>query len=338
MRSARGNAFRLGVSAAATIGVLFVLEAGARLLDLPSRPFVVPTAANCLQRSRTLGMRLAPNCSATWSDPALSGKDSTMFHTNALGLRDREVEDDGAARILALGDSCTWGWEVSQDEAYPQELQRLLDEHYGARRYRVINAGVPGYTTYQGLTFLRDAGLELHPTIVIIGFAFNDASHLPDIEASLARQRALFPLIWVDDALLARSKLWQWLRTRFGSAAANLTYRSVCPSFAPARARADMPSEAMVRVPPDKFGRNLTAMVDLSRAHGAKPLLLSFAGPPQPEQPYANAIGEVATAMDVPLVVYTGPRIDLVHPTRDGYGPLAAAILARLRSAGYIPD
>ncbi len=320
------------------VGLLFVLETGARILDLPTRPFVVPTATNCLRRSRTLGMEFLPNCSATWTDPVFSGKDSTTFHTNALGLRDSDIEEHGAIRILALGDSCTWGWQVPQDDAYPQELQRLLDEHYGARRYRVINAGEPGYTTYQGLTFLRDTALQLHPAIVIIGFGFNDGSRLPDIEVSIARQRALFPLILADDALLAHSKLWRWLRTRFGPAAPNTADRSAWLPFAPASAQADTPSEPMVRVSPAQFARNLTAIVALCRAHDAKPLLLSFAGAPRPEQPYADAIGKVATAMDVPLVVYSGQRIDLIHPTRDGYAALSAAILARLQLAGYVPE
>lgn len=331
-----GIALKLAVSGAATVGFLLLCEAGARVLNLPSRPFVVPTATNCLQRSRTLGMTFAPNCSATWTDPALSGQNSTTFHTNALGLRDSDIEDDGAIRILALGDSCTWGWQVAQDEAYPQALQRLLDEAYGALRYRVINAGQPGYTSYQGLTFLRDTGLQLHPAIVIIGFGFNDSSRLPDIEVSIARARALFPLVRVDDALLAHSKLWQWLRTRFGPAPTNVVNRTALLSFA-APARADMPSQPMVRVPPDQFLRNLTAIVALCRAHGVKPLLLSFAGEPRKQHPYADAIGRVATAIDVPLVVYSGPRIDVIHPTRDGYAALAAAILARLQSAGYVP-
>jgi lysophospholipase L1-like esterase len=277
-------------------------------------------------------MEFVPNCSATWNDAALSGKAATRFRTNAIGLRDEEIADDGAVRILALGDSCTWGWQVPQDEAYPQDLQRLLDQRYGPHRYRVINAGIPGYTSYQGLIFLRDVGLELHPAIVIIGFGFNDASHLPNIEASLARQRALFRLIRIDDALLAHSTLWRWLRTQLGPAATTVSDHLAW--FGPASARAEPPTEPMVRVSPAQFVRNLTAIVDLCRTHGAKVLLLSFAGSPRPEQPYADAIGKVATAMNVPLVVYDGPRIDLIHPAREGYAALSATLLERLESVG----
>jgi hypothetical protein len=44
---------------------------------------------------------MAPNCSAT--------SEGASFRTNAFGRRGPEVADDGAVRILAIGDSCTFG-------------------------------------------------------------------------------------------------------------------------------------------------------------------------------------------------------------------------------------
>jgi hypothetical protein len=38
----------------------------------------------------------------------------------------------------------------------------------------VINAGMPGYTTYQELEFLKLYGLEMEPDLVVLGFVFND--------------------------------------------------------------------------------------------------------------------------------------------------------------------
>jgi len=38
----------------------------------------------------------------------------------------------------------------------------------------VINAGIPGYTTYQELEFLKIHGLAMKPDIVVLGFVFND--------------------------------------------------------------------------------------------------------------------------------------------------------------------
>ena len=38
----------------------------------------------------------------------------------------------------------------------------------------VINAGIPGYTTYQELEFLKIYGLQMEPDLVVLGFVFND--------------------------------------------------------------------------------------------------------------------------------------------------------------------
>ena len=43
-----------------------------------------------------------------------------------------------------------------------------------ASAVEVINAGVPGYTTYQELEFLKIHGLEMKPDVVVLGFVLND--------------------------------------------------------------------------------------------------------------------------------------------------------------------
>lgn len=98
----------------------------------------------------------------------------------------------------------------------------------------------------------------------------------------------------------------------------------------------DYPLKA-VRVPPDRFKRNLTQKVELTRQHGARAVLLSFAGDPGlGENPYAHAIGEVGKELEVLVVVYKGPRIDIVHPNAKGYAWLADQILVRLDDGGYL--
>jgi acyl-CoA thioesterase-1 len=73
--------------------------------------------------------------------------------------------------IAALGDSLTAGLGVDPDDNYPAKLQaRLNAEGY---RYRVVNAGVSGDTSSQGLNRL-DAVLEMEPDIVIVALGAND--------------------------------------------------------------------------------------------------------------------------------------------------------------------
>jgi lysophospholipase L1-like esterase len=251
-------------------------------------------------------MRFAADCTGRHAS-------GTLFRTNAFGLRDGPVADDGAPRILVVGDSCTFGWRVEEQDAYPQRLERLLAEREGARRYRVINAGVPGYTSYQGLAWLRAHGLALHPQIVVVAFWFNDALPQGDIEHALAWQRRLMPLLAVDDLAMRGSALWRWLRAR------------LMPT---------PPPDTPPRVSPERYAHNLREMVRLTRAQGGQAMLVFFA---TPESNYWPAVSAVSRDEAVPMVVYEGPRIDLVHPTREGYRTLAETLRDRLTETGLVP-
>ena len=95
--------------------------------------------------------------------------------TNSRGYRSPEVRSDRERfRVLALGNSCTFGLGVDDDETWPVRLEQALRRTVGPAA-EVINAGVPGYTSYQGKKFLERAGLALSPDLVIITFGFNDA-------------------------------------------------------------------------------------------------------------------------------------------------------------------
>jgi lysophospholipase L1-like esterase len=75
-------------------------------------------------------------------------------------------------RILAIGDSCTFGLGVNDDQSWPSQLDQLLAHNgYDAD---VINAGVPGYTSFQGKRFLETKGLSLSPDLIVACFGFND--------------------------------------------------------------------------------------------------------------------------------------------------------------------
>ncbi|MFN7146386.1 MAG: SGNH/GDSL hydrolase family protein [Myxococcota bacterium] len=63
--------------------------------------------------------------------------------TNTLRLRGPEIgpKPAGTKRILALGDSVTHGWGVTEEEAWPARLEAELRQRGAA--VEVINAGVP---------------------------------------------------------------------------------------------------------------------------------------------------------------------------------------------------
>lgn len=73
--------------------------------------------------------------------------------------------------IVAFGDSLTAGYGPDSGLSYPDYLQRdLVRDGY---RYRVVNLGVGGNTTKDGLERVKDV-LGEHPRLVIVGFGGND--------------------------------------------------------------------------------------------------------------------------------------------------------------------
>jgi lysophospholipase L1-like esterase len=308
LRRTRRLAANLLLALASGIGFVVLLELGARMLGLRTPNYLGPAKFNCLQRSAILDTEFRPSCTGTTFE--------TAIHTNALGLRGPEVRNDDSIRILALGDSCTWGWHVAQGESYPAQLQQQLDGAFGPGRYQVLNAGVPGSTSYHGLVYLRERGMALRPSIVIAAYGFNDMTPDGDVKLQIARTQAAMPMVQVDDGLLQRSTLYRWVRF-------NVDARSK---------RRDQPP----RVPAQRYRRNFTQMIQLARRHGANFVMRDMIHNAR-ERQYPEALATISQQLSVPLVVYDGPRIDVVHPTAEGNHGLASRILQTLRETRYVP-
>jgi acyl-CoA thioesterase-1 len=73
--------------------------------------------------------------------------------------------------IVCFGDSLTAGFGLDPGHSYPDLLQRELDRK--GYRYRVVNMGVSGDTTQDGLARLPMV-LADHPQIVVLEFGAND--------------------------------------------------------------------------------------------------------------------------------------------------------------------
>lgn len=56
----------------------------------------------------------------------------------------------------------------------PAALDHLLNASGDSPRYRVINAGVPAYSSFQSCLYLKKKGLQLRPDIVLFYHEFND--------------------------------------------------------------------------------------------------------------------------------------------------------------------
>ena len=73
--------------------------------------------------------------------------------------------------ILCFGDSLTAGFGTDIGQSYPDDLQRQLDAD--GYHYHVVNAGISGNTTKDGLDRIHLV-LARHPQLVVVEFGGND--------------------------------------------------------------------------------------------------------------------------------------------------------------------
>lgn len=159
----------------------------------------------------TLGWATQPNLRdvRVFGDKALN--------TNQRGLRGtKEFAYDGGGRprILLLGDSFTFGEEVSDDETYAHYLQAMLP------RVDVLNMGVHGYGHDQMLVLLREEGSKYRPDVVLLGFVVADVDRNVLGFRDYAKPR--FTVVDGKLALASDPRLpapaellrWDWLRPR----------------------------------------------------------------------------------------------------------------------------
>ena len=93
--------------------------------------------------------------------------------TNSLGLRGPEIfEATGKVRLIALGDSYTYGHQLDYESSYPALLEERLNRRGPPTEngFEVINAGVPGYNVDQAYALFtrRLAGLNPDWLVLII--------------------------------------------------------------------------------------------------------------------------------------------------------------------------
>ena len=119
--------------------------------------------------------RLRPNFQFWHTDREGSWK----FVTNSQGFRSYEdfhlEKRPGVFRVIALGDSTTEEFEVSQGDTYPAVLERYLRENgINAEDAEVFNTGISGFGTAEELIYLENEGIKYKPDAVVLGFFAND--------------------------------------------------------------------------------------------------------------------------------------------------------------------
>lgn len=244
--------------------LLGALEISARLLYREDRELY--KILNLLEPDRELFWKLRPRLNVSFQ--------GAVTVTNQLGLREKTinpVKKPGTLRILCLGASPTFGWGVAEEYRYSNVLEQLLRHSpLAGGNVEVINAGIIGYSSYQGAGLLKKLLPVLKPDIVTIPFVVNDVDKYRFfLNDGKSDKEAVAPgrVRLLIERGLARSTLVKVMRrAMFGwnTDSSELKVKAAIP-FAETR-----------RVSAQDYSQNLLAMVQACRQQGVKPVLVKM--------------------------------------------------------------
>jgi lysophospholipase L1-like esterase len=305
-----------------------------------------PKQSGIFEGDPLLLWRLKPNLNhAIW--------DFTVVSTNAQGFRAEYpiVEKPaGTFRIVCLGDSVTFGYRVPPvwpDKPndynpewlpFPMLLEKELRKANPNRRIEVFPMAVPGYTSHQGLAWLRRDIDYLKPDVVIASFGWNDAS-ASDVPDRVAIDTRWSPVAirWLIDHSQAFAHATRWLRSRNGPAP---VVRTPVP-----------------RVSEAEYVNNFKAIVDLARDRRAAVIAIgapyrdSTTNPPEAQlmTRYRTALKSAMQQSQTPYLevlelteaagsVNEGFFGELIHPNHMGHRLLASELLKLMAQRHLLGD
>ena len=151
--------------------LLFGLETAGQLLYwlkngrfLSQQPRVAPTYHSTLfERHPFLAARPRQSLTMTVRGKTVT---TTERHTRWTGA---PALDDRVIRVALVGGSTTFGTGVSDRESWPAMLQQRLGS-----RYAVVNYGVPGYSSAEGVVQMALLVPEIEPDILVFYQGWND--------------------------------------------------------------------------------------------------------------------------------------------------------------------
>ena len=116
------------------------------------------------------GLIFPRNVTRHFQTPEFSFKTTT----NSLGFRDRDFSQNKKVktRIIALGDSFTYGWGVEAEDSWPRVLEQRLRS--SGLDVEIANLGKPGASP-RDYADIADRSIPLlHPDVVIVGVLQGD--------------------------------------------------------------------------------------------------------------------------------------------------------------------
>jgi lysophospholipase L1-like esterase len=188
--------------------------------------------------------------------------------TNFLGVKvqtDRhgfrgESPVPGRRTVLCLGDSTAFGWRVGPADPFPAKLlTRLNDGVPTGGAWNVINAGVPGYSSFQVRLLAEELVPRWKPEVIVLCVGNNEAWPVERSDRRVDDDRTVTGRV---AATLSASRFLLW-------ASEKIRDEEPRPFIAPAL------STAVPRVSGEEYRENLRAIAQIARESKAKLVLLS---------------------------------------------------------------
>lgn len=98
--------------------------------------------------------------------------------SNSAGFRGSNfsfTKPEGTIRVVAFGDSSTFGWGVNDDDTYLSRVLESLTQRHPEQTFELINFAMPGDSSELGKLVFNSFIDDIAPDIVVIGFGANDA-------------------------------------------------------------------------------------------------------------------------------------------------------------------
>jgi lysophospholipase L1-like esterase len=290
--------------------------------------------------------RLQPDLrDVIWEHTPVTTSSDRLRYDRPLGRK-----PPGTFRVLCAGDSVTFGYGVPQIalkrplerhpdwQPYPVRLERALRAANPGRAVEVAPLAVPGYSTHQGLAWMRRDLRALEPDLVTVLYGWNDIVLRAQSDAAAMKTDAWSAF---SRALVARSqallRLWTAVHARGGGA----------PSAA----------SGVPRVGRDAYVANIRAMAELVRASGAVVVVI---GPVYRDRveypPEGDWIAERRSALRLAMATAGVPYVEVpelteaswpanqplflehIHPNQKGHRLLAERLLAFLAERRLLRD
>lgn len=269
--------------------------------------------------------------------------DFTVVSTNAQHIRANyptKSKPSGTLRIVCLGDSVTFGYRVPvvwpdkpneydrESLPYPMLLEKELRAANPKRQIEAFPMAVPGYTSRQGLAWLRRDIDYFDPDLLIVSFGWNDVS-VSDVPDREAIRTDWYPVAvrWLIDHSQAFAHARHWWRSR----KTPVTGQRVKP---------------VPRASVSEYTDNLNAIVELVRSRGTGVIVMgapyrdSKANPAEAElmTSYRAALRSRMQQQQVPYLeilelteaaetVNQGLFGETIHPNHIGHRLMASELL-----------